>query len=328
MFSRAHLPATTHGLLFAVALCAGAPAFASGTPAGTSIDNVATATWSGSGGTQSVTSNVVKLRVDELLGVAVASADSGPVPASNGDTGRVLKFQVTNAGNGPEAFALTAQSAVGGDDFDPATTGIVVDTNGNGAYDAGVDDTYITGTNDPVIAPDASVTVFVVSNMPASAADGARGSLRLAAAAVTGSGTPGTLFAGLGQGGGDAVVGATTARAEAEGTYVLASVAVAFVKSALVLDPFGGARALPGSVITYSLAATLSGTGTLTNLALSDTIPAGTTYQPGSLTLNGAALTDAADTDGGLFASNAVTVTLATAAAGSAHVVSFKVKIN
>lgn len=240
----------------------------------------------------------------------------------------MLKFQVTNAGNGPEAFALATQSAIGGDDFDPTPTGIVVDSNGNGAYDAGVDAVYKAGTNDPVLAPDASVTVFVLSSIPASAVDGARGYMRLVATAATGSGAPGTLIAGRGDGGGDAVVGATTARAQADGTYVLASVAVAVVKSAAVLDPFGGTRALPGSVITYSLAATLSGTGTPSNLTLSDTIPSGTAYQPGTLALDGAALTDAADADGGVFAANAVSVTLPTASAGSTRTVSFKVKIN
>lgn len=328
MISRAALTLYAHVFVLCVAVCGGAPVLASGTPAGTSIDNFATATWDGAGGTQSTTSNLVKLRVDELLGVAVASSDPGPVPAANGDIGKVLKFQVTNAGNGSEAFVLSALSTVGGDDFDPALTSIVVDTNGNGAYDAGVDTVYVAGAGNPVLAPDASIAIFAVSTMPAIAADGARGTMRLSATAATGSGTPGTLLAGLGQGGGDAVVGVTTGRAEADGAYLLASVAVAFVKTATTADPFGGIRALPGSVITYSLVATLTGSGSLTNLKLSDTIPAGTAYQPGSLMLNGAALTDTADADGGLFAANAVSVTLPTAAAGSAHFVSFKVKIN
>lgn len=163
--------------------------------------------------------------------------------------------------------------------------------------------------------------------MPANGADGPRGFARLIASAATGSGTPGTSFPELGQGGGDAVVGSTTARAQADGLYALAATGVTFVKSAAVVDPFGGTRAVPGSVIAYRLVATLTGSGSLTNLRLSDTIPAGTTYEPGTLTLDGAGLTDAADADSGRFADGAVSVTLPTEAAGSSHAVGFRVKI-
>lgn len=202
-------------LALGTAFACGAGVHAAGTPAGTSIDNVATATFDGAGGSRSITSNTVSLRVDELLGVVVASAESGPVAAGNGDQSRPMRFQVTNAGNGPEAFALTSIAAIGGDDFDPALVSIVIDANGNGTYDPGVDTVHNAGVNDPVLAPDQSIGVFILSNMPASAADGARGAVRLTASAATGSGAPGALFAGRGQGGGDAVVGSTTARAEA-----------------------------------------------------------------------------------------------------------------
>lgn len=328
MILRAYPKRPMAALLLALACGTGAPALAAGTPAGTSIDNFATATWDAAGTTQSVTSNTVKLRVDEILGVVVTSSDPGPVAAANGDVAKALTFQVTNAGNGPEAFVLSSLSAIGGDDFDPTVSGIVIDSNGNGALDPGVDSLYVPGANDPVLAPDASVTVFLLSTMPAAAANGARGTGRLTATALTGSGVAGTLFAGLGQGGGDAIVGATTARAQADGVYALASVSVAFVKSATVLDPFGGSRAVPGSVISYSLASALTGSGAISNLKLADAVPAGTTYQAGSLTLNGSVLTDGADADGGAFAANAVSVTVPNATAGSTYIVIFKVKIN
>lgn len=312
----------------AAAFGIGSPALAGGTPAGTSIDNVATATYDGPAGTQSVTSNVVKLRVDELLGVVLASSDPGPVAAGNGEVGKALRFQITNSGNGPEAFSLTPLSTIGGDDFDPGVTSLVLDTNVNGAYDPGIDLPYVAGGNDPLLAPDQSVTVFLLSSMPATAANGARGIARLIATATTGSGAPGTFFAGAGQGGGDAVVGSTKAQAQAEGVYALASVSVAFVKSATVLDPFGGARVVPGSIVTYQLRADLTGSGSLSNLRVGDTIPAGTTYKPGSITLAGVAQTDAADTDAGAFASSAVSVAIGTAAAGSSHIVTFQVRID
>jgi uncharacterized repeat protein (TIGR01451 family) len=309
-------------------LCA-SPAFAAGTPAGTSITNVATATYELPNGDEaSVDSNVVTLTVDELLDVSVAWGDPSDVSASAGGTAQRLKFTVTNGGNGIESFALATVANGGGDDFDPSVTSIVLDTNGNGAYDAGVDTVYSSGSNDPELDPDESVTVFVLSTIPAGAGDGHRGRVDLTAVATTGSGAPGASFAGQGQGGGNAVVGATGADGEDDGYYRVARASVAFVKSATTSDAFGGAAAAPGSTITYTLAATVSGTGSLANLRVSDPVPAGTTYRPGTLTLEGAPLTDAADADAGSFTGTAINVGLGTVAAGTTRTITFQVRID
>lgn len=304
-------------------------AHAAGTTAGTTISNTATASYTDSGGVaQTTNSNQVDIRVDELLNVTVATADPGPVTVTPGSTNRVLSFTVTNTGNGSEAFRLTPTTAIGGDQFDPTMTSIVLDSNGNGAYDPGVDTVYTAGSNDPVLAPDASIKVFVLSTVPGALSDLDRGNLDLTAAAVTGTGAPGTTFAGQGQGGGDAVVGATGADGVDRGIYLIQSAALTFNKSATVLDPFGTTRSVPGAVITYTLVATVSGTGSLSNLSLGDAVPPGTTYQPGTITLQGGPLTDATGDDAGQFASNAVTVQLGTLAGGQTRTVTFKVRIN
>ena len=305
------------------------PARATGTAAGTTISNTATATYTDGGGNPiNVPSNKVDIRVDEILNVTVASANPGDVATLPGSTNQVLSFTVTNTGNGTEAFRLSPVNAIGGDNFDPNTTSLVLDTNGNGVYDAGVDTVYNAGSNDPVLAPDTSVKVFLLSTIPAAAADGERGQTDLIASAVKGTGAPGTVFAGQGQGGGDAVVGATTASGRDKGFYVVNSATVTFVKSASVLDPFGGSKAVPGSIITYTLVATVSGSGSLANLAAGDPIPANTTYVPGSITAQAAALTDATDADAGEFAANRVTVRFGTVPGGQTRTVTFKVKIN
>ena len=305
------------------------PAHAAGTLAGTTISNTATATYTDAGGTAvNVPSNKVDLRVDEVLNVTVASADPGDVAVAPGATNRVLTFTVTNTGNGSESFKLAPVTAIGGDQFDPAATSLIIDTNGNGVYDPGVDTVYAPGTNDPVLAPDASSKIFVLSTIPAGTTDGQRGQLNLTATAKTGSGTPGTVFAGQGTGGGDAVVGATGANGSDKGFYLVSAATVAFVKSATIVDPFGGSKAVPGATITYTLVATVSGTGTLSNLAVSDPIPAATTYVPASLTAQGAAVTDTADADIGEFASGAITVRYGSVAGGQTRTTIFKVKIN
>ena len=302
---------------------------AAGTTAGTTISNSATASYTDTGGNpRSANSNQVDIIVDELLDVTVAKADPGPVVVAPGSNNQVLSFTVTNTGNGSEAFDLTPTTAIGGDQFDPTTTSIVIDTNNNGVYDPGVDTVYTAGSNDLTLAPDQSKRVFVLSTIPGGGSDLDRGDLDLTAAARTGTGAAGTIFAGQGQGGGDAVVGTTGADGVDRGAYVIQSATMTFVKSATVLDPFGGTKSVPGSIITYTLVATISGTGTLTNLAIGDTIPANTTFQTGTITMQGSPMTDAADADAGQFAANAVTVQLGSLAGGQTRSITFKVRIN
>ncbi len=301
---------------------------AEGTLAGTAIQNVATATYDGPGGATTVSSNQVSLTVDELIDVSVAWADPGDVSASPGAVGRLLRFTITNAGNGPEAFTLSAQDALGGDDFDPSVTALAIDSNGNGAYDAGIDTVYVAGSNDPVLAPDASVSVFVLSAIPAAALNGQRGRLDLKAVSKTGAGAPGTSFAGAGQGGGNAVIGATGGDSEDDGYFGVAAAGLSFVKSAEVADPYGGTTQVPGATITYTLTASVSGAGTLANVKVADPIPSGTTYAAGSITLDGGALSDADDGDSGRFDGSGIAVTLGNVAAATTRTITFKVKIN
>ena len=306
-----------------------APAVAAGTTAGTTISNTATITYTGANGSPvSLPSNTVTLRVDEILNVTVASAESGDVVAQPGASNQVVRFKITNTGNGAEAFRLNPITAIGGDAFDPTAASIVLDTNGNGVYDPGVDTVYNAGSNDPVIAPDASAIVFVLSTIPASAVDAQRGEIDLTATNVKGSGPAGTTLAGQGVGGGDAVVGTTTGVGRDKNFYVVSATTVALVKSAIVLDPFNGAKSLPGSIITYTLVATVSGTGTIANLAVGDPLPANTAYVPTSLTAQGSGLTDATDGDAGEVANGAVAVRFGSVAGGQSRTVTFKVKIN
>ena len=204
----------------------------------------------------------------------------------------------------------------------------MIDSNNNGVYDAGIDTVYMAGTNDPVLAPDASIRVFVLATVPAAASDGQRGQIDLTATAVTGSGTPGTVFAGKGSGGGDAIVGATTALGRDKNFFVVSAATVALVKIATLVDPFGGTTSVPGSVITYKLVASVSGTGALANLAVGDPVPTGTTFIPASITSEGTALSDATDSDAGEFAAGRVTVRFGSVAGGATRTVTFKVKIN
>lgn len=308
-------------------LLPGQSAWAAGTLAGTNIENIATASYDSGTGTIDIQSNVAVILVDELLDVTVSSIDPGDVPTTPGATGSVLSFRITNTGNGPESFRLTPNVANGGDDFDPALSQVVIDTNNNGVYDAGVDSVYVAGTNDPLLTPDQSMNIFVLTNIPGTQANGDRANISLLAAATTGTGAPGTTFAGAGEGGGDAVAGTTGADGEANGFLRVDAASVALVKSATIADPFGGTNSVPGSTITYTIVATVSGAGSLNNLIINDPIPAGTAYVPGSLTLQAAALTDAADADTGNYNGTRVSVGLGNVPANQTRTVTFRAVI-
>jgi uncharacterized repeat protein (TIGR01451 family) len=272
-----------------------------GVAAGTSIDNTAEVTYSIGATNATATSNTVSVTVAEILDVVV-TLQTPSVGVASGATQQELVYRVTNTGNGPETFRLVMTSVLGGDDFDPvaATPAIYFDTDASGDLSPG-DSPYVVGTNDPVLNADAFVTVLVVNDIPLAVVDGNRGFSRLTADARTGTGAPGTTYAGQGVGGTDAVVGTTSADSEVTGQYLVASVTLALVKSQAVVDQFGGGRPGPGARINYSIAVNATGSGTATGAVFNDNIPANTTYVPGTLRLNGAALTDGADLDAGDF---------------------------
>ena len=302
------------------------PAHAGGVKAGTLIENTASATYDGGAGPVTIPSNTITVKVDELLDVTVTSRDSGPVSAAPGSA--VLTFELTNTGNGPEAYTLTANPAVAGNDFDTTVNGIAVDTNGNGVYDPGVDQMLTGPATTAAIAADASLTVFVLVTIPGGVADGDQSDVSLLAEAVTGTGAPGTAFAGQGAGGGNAIVGSTGANATATGSLSVGITDVDLIKSASVRDPFGGTGIVPGATITYAIRAEVRGSGSVSDLVVTDAAPADTTYVAGSLKLDGATLTDAADADAGRFGTSGISVDLGTVSGGSSRTVTFQVTID
>jgi len=249
------------------------------------------------------------------------------VQTTPGATGQVLTFSVKNIGNGEESFLLSTIANGGGDDYDPTVTQIYID-NGDGIFDANTDTLYTPGANDPTLDPEESVTVFVLSTTPGTVTDGNRGTVSLVAAATTGTGAPGTSFAGRGEGGGDAVVGHTGADGQAQGAYAVSAATVSLVKSAVISDPFGGSEPVPGATITYTIVATVAGTGSVSGLAITDNIPADTSYVAGSITLGGAGLTDAADADAGDYNGTRINVTLGTVPGGQTRTVTFRTTID
>lgn len=316
---------------------------AAGTPAGTAINNTATVTYNTAGGpTLTVPSNVASVTVAELINVATASSDAGNVPTNTPDTDKVLTFTVTNTGNGTETYALSANRAVAGDQFDPTvgSVGSIFIENGlQAGFQAtgpNADVAYIPGSNDPVLNANSATTnskiIYVVSDIPAGRANGDLGKVSLSASSTTpgaAGATPGTSLAGLGDGGVDAVVGSTRATSVATGTFQVSAFSVVVSKTARVVDPFGGTNVVPGSTITYTISVQVTGTGTAQNLIVNDPLPANTTYVANTILFNGAARTDAIDADNAqISATGNVQATLGNVVAPATNTVVFKATVN
>jgi uncharacterized repeat protein (TIGR01451 family) len=303
-----------------------------GTAAGTNITSTATVDYSIGGTPASTLSNTTSVAVAELVNVAIA-LQSPTVSVASGAANEALLFLVTNTGNSDEIFTLAGDSVLLGDDFDPtpAAPFIYFDTDSSGDLSP-ADTPYVAGSNDPQLAADGSVAVLLVNDIPLGIADGDLGRSELRAAATTGVGAPGTVFAGLGAGGIDAVIGTSGGEAAVFGEYFIGDIQLSAVKSQAVLDPFGGTQPIPGAAITYQIVVTPTGTGTALGAALRDAIPAATTYVAGSLSLNGAPLTDGVDADAGSFTaipSPGVTVALGDlASAAGPQTIVFRVTIN
>ncbi len=342
--------------------------WAAATPSGTTISSLATLTYViGADPSSTATSNTVSFLVDKKVNLLVAEVSGSATSVNIGQIGAVTTFSVTNLGNDPQGFNLTAALASGNpapggtapfttNNFSATGLQVFVDSNANGAYDPVID----TATSILTLAAGASQTVFIVANLPGTVLNGQQSVVSLTATAVVPT-TMTALVATLGgnTAGVDVVFvdskGVATgditrdAKHSAYAAYLAKGVNLVLTKSvASVLDPNGTAVLMPGAMMTYQIAVVLSGTGTATNLMITDPLPANTTYVPGSITVTcvsgtytggacgtsttpqpAATKTDTnTDTDFADFTTNTVSVSLGNVAAPANVVITFRATIN
>lgn len=327
------LPGRLLSIIVITAAALGAVAAQALTAPGQAITNQAAVSYSVDGTSFNASSNLTSTTVQELVDVEVTWLDAADVAVSLGATGQVLTFLVTNTGNGAETFALGGDSSLSGDDFDPTLPVVYLETDGTPGFSAG-DTLYVLSSNDPALASEASVVVYLLNSIPGTASSGQTGDSALTATSTNVTGVPGTVNGGGGDGGTDAIVGASGGDDSATGTYVISDATLSFVKSvASIADPFGGAQPVPGAVITYRIEISVPAgiTGTATAVTVTDPIPASTTYTTASLTLNTVSLSDSAGNDAGEYDSglNQIVVRLGDLTSASAlQTVEFVVTIN
>lgn len=291
------------------------------TPVGTLIQNTATVNFSIAGNPDVAVSNTLSFSVDELVAFSFVSNNPSGVPVQSPEVIAVLSFTITNDGNGSETFTLSTVQSVS-DEFDPSASQIYLDSNANSTYDDGVDTLYTPTVNDPTLAMGTSQVVFVVSTIPSSLNFNDEAELTFTTTSNTLEGI------GTGDGGVDSVMGLQGQSVNVNNKYIVSDTAVTqLTKTHTVLDPLGGSAPIQNAVITYTLVLDVTGSGSITSAQIADSIPAGTTYEPGTLTLNATPLTDAADVDPGVFNLTEIQVLLGTVTAPTTHTVTFKVRI-
>lgn len=342
------------------------PALAQQTPSGTSINNQATVSFNVGGSPGSTTSNTATFVVDKKVNLAVAEVGGAATRVAIGSTDQVTTFTVTNLTNAVQDFRLTPDQQtisiplLGTDDFNVNNMRAYVDSNGNGTYDAGVD----TATFIDELAPDATVTVFIVANVPNT--QGIHTAIVGLKATVAAGGGSGALGADL--------VATSLLTADSPSTveivfaddsnlldqlrdgaqwafdaYTIDSATITLGKTARVVsDPINGIinpHAIPGAVIEYCMTISNAGPGNATGVTLADAIPANMTYVSNSLTVGGLGVggqcvlngtieddnaTGADETDlyGGSFDGSTVHATVGTVTALIPLTVAFRATVN
>jgi len=357
--NRAAITATTLSLVMSSAAQA-----ASGTTAGTSVTNSASVAYTIGGVAQTpVSSNTASFLVDRKINLTVAQVGGQATNVTAGDTNAAVAFTVTNNTNAVQDFRLIAaqqsnlvSTLLGrSDNFDVNNLRVFVDSNNNNSYDVGVD----TATYIDELAADASITVFLVADIPSSglpttsptagvvlsavaAAGGTGGSLGadLAASLLADSATTVDNVYADAAGAIDAL---RDGRFSALGEFDVGSASLEVTKTAITIsDPLNLAvlpKAIPGAVVEYCIQVKNSGSGTASSLAITDAIPVKTTYVAGSLVvggtttlgvcnIDGSSVTDANDSDAGQFDGTNVKATISTLASGSTRTARFRVTLN
>jgi uncharacterized repeat protein (TIGR01451 family) len=309
----------------AVLACLVAPEAWANVAAGTSIVNSAQVTYEIAGQPGSAPSNTVTDPVAEVLDLTLGRGADATVGVPTTGLDRFgVPFVLTNTGNGNEAFHVEATP---GQDTAPT---VAIDVDGNGAYDPAVDITLAQDGTTPVLAPGASLNLLL--RFPTAPA--AAGTATIRARAVTGSGAPGTPFAGRGDDGVDAIVGQTRAEATLTIPYDLGGTggpgtptSPRLTKSQTVRAPDGSETPVQGAVITYRLALTTSGTAAMSDAEIVDPIPAGTAFVPGSIRIEDVAASDVPDADAAHFDGQAIHIALGEISQPTTRVVTFQVTI-
>ena len=333
--------------------------FAAGTLANTSISNVATLAYDVNGVSQAdITSPATSFVVDRKINLAEAEVAGTPSIVGPGQAVAVTTFAVTNTGNDTQDFSLATANLPNGtiifnnlppfsDSFDATGCAAFAESGANAGYQVAEDITTFIDE----LAPDLTKTVYVVCSIPPAQAINTVAVVSLSATALVG-GSTGTQGGALtndalspNTAGVDTVFANPPLIASADGTipaqaggnataiardaYRVVSVATNVTKSATCSPtPANCSEAKTGTVITYQLLISVTGSGSADGLVITDPIPANLSYVANSTTVGGSPRTDAIDADNTQFSANTLTVNFGSVVAPANLTIQFNATIN
>ncbi len=331
--------------LFATAYTANA----AGTAAGVTISNQASVDYDVGGLAQTAAnSNVVDFLVDRRVNFSVTSnGDENVIPNQNGE---VLGFTLNHTGNYVADFAV-AGSNDAGDDFDPSSFSVFVESGATPGYQALED----TATFVDELNADLTKVIYIVSNIPGTPVNGDEAIMYLTATAHAGgvssslgsvllddsgnadiAGTVQNVFSdGDGPAAGDAD---KDGKHSAAGTYDVVSASIAVTKSSVVVsDPINNTtnpKRIPGAVVRYTISIANTGGAAADDLSVTDTLDANLTYAPGTLLVDGIAEDDDAsgadetNPNGASHAAGVISAFISTLATSGTKTVVFDVTVD
>jgi len=269
-------------------------------PAGTIVTNTATAQYAAgpSGTTYSVQSNTVQVAIAAVSAIVVGPKEKAVNPTADGySVGAPITrtFTITNAGNAPDAYTLTALTSGGG-----AISSIAfVGSNGNVPA-------TLNATISPTLQPGQSIAVLV-GLTTTGVAIGTSFPIALTARSTNTSAANG-LISDSGQ-----------VWALAQAAASLGGVGGPNTLVTKLVNSLRSTTATAGSTVTYSITFKNYGGSPASNVVLTDDVPAGITAVPATTTLNGTVIAAAASLSG-----QVLTAKLGTLAAGATDTVTFQ----
>ena len=262
-------------------------AMAAGTAAGVEVTNSATLSFSVSGVAQTpVTSNEDTFVVDKKIDFILENKDAEQVIVVPGSTEQITTWQIVNEGNLAQKFAFTATQLTGGEsvygDADTHDTeALVLEYDNGGAW------TPLTTLE---IAPDATISVRIKTDIDITRVDGNVMNIALTAQAVDASGAAEVATAGvdtqnqvdtvLAEGAGAAGDVKEDGIFVAWGGYIVGAPNLQLTKTSCVLkDPVNNvsadAKRIPGATVLYMLDINNIGTSTdAENVEITDVLAA------------------------------------------------------
>jgi uncharacterized repeat protein (TIGR01451 family) len=220
-------------------------------------------------------------------------------------------FSVTNTGNRDDRFRVTSAGITGG----AVLTALHFDLDGDGILGSGDPPVTVGVTASPVLAPGTALAVLATYS---------------AVAVPTGTALILTLEAeSLEPGAVNGLATDTgTIRDQVGGSAVFSDPADPSLPPSKTGNGLASLSAARGEEVRFRIAFRNSGVAAAANVVVTDPLDPNLTYVPGSLELDGLALTDAIDADGGEAAAGVVTVRLPVVAPGEAHSVEFRARIS